>query len=185
MCHPKLDSTLEIPALGQMGRFCCFLLHVLAHSGQSARYPVLGVQRHKGSDSHFHLILGPPYTIRAVWTALHSEEPSPQQLGSLRSQPNGRFASSRVKPIAPSAPNPLCPPSLSAHTIPLCLPHPTLSLPTQPLSAHPTTLYPPQPPLPTPPSLPNLPSLPYINHFVCSTRHTLTQSLPLLICKDM
>ena len=59
--HPKLDRTLEIPALGQMGQFCCFLLPFLAHSGQSARYPVLSVQRHMGSDSHFHLILGHPW----------------------------------------------------------------------------------------------------------------------------
>ena len=44
--HSKLASTLEIPALEQVGPFCCFLLPVLAHSGQSARWPVLGVQRH-------------------------------------------------------------------------------------------------------------------------------------------
>ena len=32
--YPKLGSTLEIPAPGQVGQFCCFLLPVLAHSGQ-------------------------------------------------------------------------------------------------------------------------------------------------------
>ena len=58
--YPKLASTLEIPALEQVGPFCCFLLPVLAHSGQSARCPVLGVQRHQSSDSHHHPPLGPP-----------------------------------------------------------------------------------------------------------------------------
>ena len=61
--HPKLASMLEIPAQGQVGQFCCFLLPVLAHSGQSACCPDLGIQRHQSSDSHFHLILGLPYTI--------------------------------------------------------------------------------------------------------------------------
>ena len=61
--YPKLACTLEIPALEQVGPFCCFLLPVLAHSGQSARCPVLGIQRHQGRDSHFCLVLGLPYTI--------------------------------------------------------------------------------------------------------------------------
>ena len=43
--YPKLDSTLEILAVEHVRPFCCFLLPVLAHSGQSARCPVLGIQR--------------------------------------------------------------------------------------------------------------------------------------------
>ena len=43
--HPKLASTLEIPSPEQVRQICCFLLPVLAHSGQSARCPVLGIQR--------------------------------------------------------------------------------------------------------------------------------------------
>ena len=64
---PKFDSTLEIPAPGQVGRFCCFLLPVLALSGQlaqnSSMLSNLGNQRHQGSDSHLRLVLGLPYTI--------------------------------------------------------------------------------------------------------------------------
>ena len=85
--HPKLDSSLEIPAQGQVGQFCCFLLPELAHSGQSARWPTLGVQRHKGSDSHFHLILGLPYIIYLAVAGINYQTLSHLSGLTLRQQP--------------------------------------------------------------------------------------------------
>ena len=61
--HPKLDSgPIGRNGPAQAVRNSKFASPALV-TGSLVCWPVLGVQRHQSSDSHFHLLLGLPYTI--------------------------------------------------------------------------------------------------------------------------